>query len=171
MPHLGILGQAMGLLGGVGALRGFPKILRVSDFTASNITGAAGFVKVGDNTVGAQQEQTWGFGAPNTAEAGRQFMDTEDAAAADVDGTIRLSVANANETAIDVVQEIRSEITSENATDITKQVSFPEIISYPVLGRRPREDDLLQVFFDFDTDSDVLSTTNSDFRIHSTLYQ
>jgi len=164
--------------GGVATRRGYPSILITPDIigavaaaSAVTVTGAAGFIRMGQFTVEAQTVRTWGFGFPNTAETGRLFVDTESTANADVDGLIRLAAANATQTAIDVVMQIRSELSSENPTDITKQVFFPEVLNYPVLGRQPREDDLLQMYFDFDTNTDTLTSSETLMRVHTTVYQ
>ncbi|MHA1864999.1 MAG: hypothetical protein ACTSWZ_00710 [Candidatus Heimdallarchaeaceae archaeon] len=128
--------------------RGFPKVLTASDGMSADVDCASGkYTKIWEYTIPAQQSITVGYGLPNTNETGRLFIDTEDTSGNDVDGWIRIAVANANETAIDVVFEQRTEILSENATDMTKWVSLPEIKSYPALGRLPKEDDRIQILF------------------------
>ena len=148
-----------GLAGaGVSGRRPFHKVLEDSDFRSSDVTCGANtvFTKIGEYTVPAQQQIAIGYGLPNTNETGRLFIDLEDTAGNDVDGWVRIAVANANETAIDVVLEQRTEILSENATDMTKWVSLPEIKEYPVLGRIPREDDRIQYYVKPDTSSKII---------------
>ncbi|MEM5867229.1 MAG: hypothetical protein QXG39_04850 [Candidatus Aenigmatarchaeota archaeon] len=142
--------QIQRLISGVGlpSKRPFHKVLEHKDFANADVTLGANtvFTKIGEYVVPAQQQIAIGYGVPNTNETGRLFVDLEDTAGNDIDGWVRIAVANANETAIDVVLEQRTEILSENPTDMTKWVSLPEIKEYPVLGRIPREDDRIQIY-------------------------
>jgi len=168
----GLFGKIGGMGGGQGAA-GFPVVITQNDLqsvAAGDAVTGAGFQLFGTVTVAAQSQRAWGYGMANTAEAGRFFVDTESSSDADVDGLLRITAENANSTAIDAIQDRRTEETSENPTDITKQIWFPEVKSYPVLGRIPKEDDRLRLYIDLDTNSNTVSTSASQVRLHSTRY-
>jgi hypothetical protein len=164
------------MFSGIGILapvkRPFHKVLEHKNFATADVTCGSNevFTKIGEYTVPAQQQIAIGYGLPNTNETGRLFVDLEDTTGADVDGWVRIAVANANETAIDVVLEQRTEILSENATDMTKWVSLPEITSYPVLGRIPREDDRIQLWVKPDISGKIIDYGETTIHLPVSVY-
>ena len=166
-----------GLLGGLfggSRKRGFRKVLKHSDFTTSDVTctSATSFNLIGSYTVPAQQEIAVGYGnAQEPMNQGYLYLQAKDTGGTEFEGYWRISVANANTTAIDVVFEEYSTRTDGDTADKSKMLALPEITNYPVLGRVPREDDTIRVEFKPDTASKVMDYGNSSIFIPVTVYQ
>lgn len=169
------ISQMLGGLKGVGlgvGRRGFHKVLEAGNFFTSDVTLGLNtvFTKIGEYTVPAQQQIAIGFGLANTNETGKLYIDTEDTTGTDFDGWVRIDVADANEIAINTVLEQRTEILSENATDMTKWLPLPEVRDYPVLGRIPREDDRIQIRMKPDTSSKIVDYGETIIHLPVTVY-
>jgi hypothetical protein len=172
-----MLGQlpAISGLGGT-ARKGFKKTLRANDFTiTADVTESVSsdkYYKVGQYTIPAQQSINIGQGKPSEPDnQGYVYVQIKNSEGTEFDGLIRLAVANANETAIDVIWEERTQKTDGSTSLRTQMIAFPEVLSYPVLGRNPREDDRIQLYMKSDSASQAYSYTTSTVLIPVTVYQ
>ena len=138
-------------------------------------TGVAGFSLIWQKTVPAQQIIRWGSGSALTQRnQGFMFFYALDAGTGFEDGILRLVVANARETTVQVVKEMNTQrlhtVTATNSltptpTDINEMIALPEQVGSPAAG----EDSLLQLYF-----SSRIQTTTVDvlgFSIPCTVYQ
>ena len=138
-------------------------------------TGTAGFTLIWQMTVPAQQLIRWGSGSPNQ-QRNQGFMHffAADLTTGFEEGIVRLVVANARETKIQMVKEMNTQrlhtvtpTTAITATpvDINEMIALPEQRQSPAAG----EDSLLQIYF-----STRIQTTTVDaceFSIPVTVYQ
>lgn len=156
---------------GIGARRGFPKTLQASDFsTATTAVITTAFTKIGSYTVPAQQEIAVGFGnAREPDNEGYIYVVSKDSVNAAMEGMLRIMCANSEETRIVKVFEERTNVLSGSATLRTQKVAFPEILDYGALGRKPREDDKIQLWLKVDT-AGTWSPTYSTVYIPVTIY-
>lgn len=150
----------------------FKKTLTVSDFSGigdGDVTVTAGtYTTIGTYTVGAQRAATVGQGSiqNDPVNQGKIFIDLEDGTAADLDGWVRVVLANANETRTEVVLELRTERLSENPTDDTKWFHQPE---FPL---KVGEDSKILIQFKADgSGTKTVSATNSKIYLDITEYQ
>ncbi len=149
----GIVGVSGLPLGLTTSPRGTPfkKRLVYSDFvgiaTADQTVTAGKYVTVGTYTIGAQKYATFGFGNVqlDPMNQGRIAIDTENTSGVDIDGWIRLLIANASETAVYTALEERTETLSENLTDMSKWLPLTEY------GIKAGEDSKLIIQFKPDT--------------------
>jgi len=95
-----------------------------SDQTVTN----AQYNTIGYKNIGAQQAGTLGWGnlQNDPANQGKVFIDIENTSGTDIDGWIRVQLANASETRVETLFEMRTERLSENPTDDTKWIHVPE---------------------------------------------
>jgi len=138
-------------------------------------TGNAGFTKIFQKTVPAQQMMRWGSGSP-LDQRGQGFATF---AAVDLgtdfeDGMLRLVVANSRETRSVVVREFNTvrlhtatatSLITATPTDINEMMPLPEQIQSPLA----LEDSLLQIFFS--TRSAGTTVDGVTFQIPVTTYQ
>lgn len=150
----------------------FRTTLGIADFgiTGNKTLVSQTYSRVGTYTVGAQQEAT--FGATRLIGGGAEgealYMRMIDTAVADVVGTVRLSIANAQETRRVVVAELRTERLKASETDRNNAVLLPEF------GVNAVEDSKLIVDVRIDASSDKTfdyDATNSKFLVPVTIYQ
>jgi hypothetical protein len=134
---------------GMNQTRGFKKTLVVGDLMSADfVTVANVYNKIGSYTVPAQQVVNIGYGnAGNPDNQGYLYVYLKAIAGTELTGAVRIAVANANETAIDVVIEEQEAVLHGDTSDRTKMIACPEITKYSVLGRSPRQDDRVQVYF------------------------
>jgi len=154
-------------------MNGFKRIYNLSNFgvTANQTFLAGQYSRVGQVTVPAQQEVT--FGA-NDATGGASvsgstvYLNLIDDSADEIDGTVRFVLANANETRREVVLEERTEKLRASQYDRTQAVLLPE---QPL---RAKEDSKLIIEIQVDGSSSVTfdyDATNSKALIPVTVYQ
>lgn len=150
----------------------FPRTYANADFgiTADVVCQPSQWNKVGEVTVPAQQEITFGANdsTGGSSVAGRSAYIRFDDTGGQIPGKIRLALTNANETNTVVVLEEHTSKFSASQNDRTQAVLIPE---YPT---RAKEDSKLQILFyleeataqtiDFD-DADTL------VRVPVTVYQ
>lgn len=161
------------MMGGGQRARGFQKILVHKDFVIADVTLTSGttYNLVGEYAVPAQQVIHIGFGiAVNPLNQGYMYFVAKDVANAEFPGFWRISVANANTTAIDVVKEFYSTQVNGDPNDKSKMMPLPEITTYPVLQRSPKQDDRIRVEMKPDTAGKVLDYGNSTIQIPVTVY-
>jgi len=159
------------LVGGITGRQGRLKILQAADFSTS-VTSCitTDYTKIGTYTVPAQTEVAVGFGNPREPDNQGQlyFVSKNDTGAA-MEGMLRIMAANSEETRIHKVFENRTDILSGSATLRTQKEALPEQLTYGALGRRPREDDKIQLWLKVDTAGDF-SPTLSTVYIPVTVY-
>ena len=148
------------------------KTLQASDFTTTTTAViTTQFTKIGSYTVPAQTEITVGFG--NAANADNQgylyYVSYYSGGTAASNGMMRIVVANSEETRLHKVFEERTDVLGGSATLRTQKVPLPEIVDYGALGRRPREDDKIQIWFKADT-AGTFSPTISTIYVPVTIY-
>lgn len=123
----------------------FPRTYANSDFgiTADVVCQPSQWNKVGQVTVPAQQEITFGANDPTggSSVAGRSGYIRLDSTGGQLHGKIRLALTNANETNTVVVLEEHTSKFSADQNDRAKAVLIPE---YPM---RAKEDSKLQILF------------------------
>jgi len=125
----------------------FKRIYSAGNFTGiatANVACVAGnYTKVGTLTVPAQQAVCWGgTDIINGGATGRAlYIAFVDSAAAYIEGTVRLSVANATETSEQVVLEERTERLRADTSDRSKAVLLPRD------GRFAKQDSKLIIKF------------------------
>jgi len=163
-----------GAIGGIGLPTGRVgrlKTLQASDFsTTATACITTDYTKIGTYTVPAQTEIAVGFG--NAREADNQgyvYFDSDNTADSALEGMLRIMVANSEETRLHKVFEERTDVLSGSATLRTQKVPLPEVINYGALGRRPREDDKIQLWLKVDT-AGTFSPTLSIVYIPVTVY-
>jgi hypothetical protein len=173
-----LFSSGLGGMFGMGAKKGFQKTLKLADFSDTGSIGAGNvavssdkYYKLAQYTVPAQQTINLGYGeAGNPLNQAYLYIYLKTVAAAEIAGTVRIAVANANETAIDVQAErIESQLNGD-LNDKSKMIAFPEIKSYAILGRSPREDDKIQIYFKSDTASQTVCYTTSIIYLPVTIY-
>lgn len=152
-------------------LRQFPRTLGVTDFTTANRTLVAQtYSRVGSLSVSAQQEATWGRTTLRAggAEGEPIYINLVDDSAANIDGTVRLVLANAQETQRIVVLEERTERLRASEND---RQSAPLLVEF---GVNAKEDSLLIIECKVDSSSNVTfdyDATNSKMLLPVTFYQ
>jgi len=107
----------------------FKKTLEHGDFKTADVACTANvWNEIGSYTVGAQQAATFGQGTLGmpSEQVGRVFFDIEDTSGNDYDGLVRFAIQNAQGTQEVVIMEERTEVLSENPTDMTKWKVLPE---------------------------------------------
>jgi hypothetical protein len=174
------MGAGLGGLGSMfgGKKKGFQRKLKLADFSDTGSLGAGAvavssdkFYKLAQFTVPAQQSITLGFGdAGQPLNQGYVYVYLKDYATTEIKGVVRFAVANANETAIDVQLEMREDQLNGDLNDKSKMTPMPEITGYPVLGRQPREDDKIQIYFKSDDATKTISNTTSIVYLPVTVY-
>lgn len=150
----------------------FPRIYSTADWlTADKVCQPSVWSKIGEVTVPAQQEITFGANDPigGSSIAGRSVYlaldGTDDTA---IEGKVRFAITNANETNTVVVLEENSRKLSADQNDRSKCVLLPE---YPV---RAKEDSKLQILLYPESNSAVTVDANGTstlFLIPVTVYQ
>lgn len=153
-------------------LRPFPRVLGISDFgiTGNKTLVGATFTRTGAFTVGAQQEATYGISVLRAggAEGEPIYMNLVDDSIANIDGTVRLRLTNAQETrSVDVIEQ-RTERLRASQNDRTQAYLLPEF------GQNAKEDSKLVIDVKVDSSSNVTfdyDATNSKFLIPVTIYQ
>lgn len=169
IPNLGGSGMPIGFTTRAVGVP-FLKTLTYGDFTgiatADQTVTSGKWNTVGYYTVSAQRFATWGQGsiALDPMNQGKVFLDAENTSGVDIDGVVRLVIANANETETKVVLEERTEKLSENSTDMTKWIRMSE---YPI---KAGEDSKLMIQFKPDT-SGTLDCGETIIYIDITEYQ
>lgn len=150
----------------------FKRTLSSVDFTgiatADQTVTAGTFGTVGTFTVSAQQFATVGVGTLNNEpeNQGKIFIDLEDTGGTDLDGVVRLLLANAQETGTITVLEERTERLSENNTNQTLWIHMPE---YPV---KVGEDSKIILQFKSDgSGTKVVDTGETTLFVDVTIYQ
>lgn len=150
----------------------FKRTLAVSDFTgiatADQTVTAGTYGTIGTFTVPAQQFATVGVGtlANEPENQGKVFMDLENTAGTDVDGVVRVVLANAQETGTITTVEERTERLSDNPTDQTKWIHQVE---YPV---KVGEDSKIIIQFKADGSGlKYVDTAETTIFLDITLYQ
>lgn len=145
----------------------------VAAIIQANTTNAS-FTKIWERTVPAQQFLRWGSGSPNQQRnQGYIHFFALDVATDFEEGTIRLVIANANETRSRIVKVMNSQrlhtatvTTAITATprDINEMVALPEQRHSPLVG----EDSLVQIWFR----TNIVGTTVDacEFSIPMTVY-
>jgi hypothetical protein len=152
-------------------LRRFPRTLGVTNFTTADKTLVAGsYSRVGSLTVSAQQEATFGVSTLRSggSEGEPVYMRFVDDSGADIDGSVRLYIANAQETQRVLVMEERTERLVASTNDRTQAPLLMEF------AQNAKEDSLLIIEFRPDSGSNVTfdyDATNSKFLIPVTFYQ
>lgn len=165
------LGKAIGGIGLPTGRQGRLKTLQASDFsTTLTDVITTDYTKIGTYTVPAQTEVAVGYGtAREDANQGYIYFVSKDDTNAAEEGMLRVMVANSEETRLHKVFEERTDVLSGSATLRTQKVPLPEQMSYGALGRRPREDDKIQLWFKSDA-ADKWSPTQSTVYIPVTVY-
>lgn len=154
------------------ALQKFPRVYNITDFgiTANVTCQAYAWNKVGSVTVPAQQQVTFGNGSSAPTDTrGVLYIKIDNTSDVELTGKWRLALANANETNIVVVSEIRTENASAGSTYSTE-------ISYRLgeFGARAKEDSKLILYFYPDGASAVTidyDGTDTKFIVPVTVYQ
>ena len=123
----------------------FPRIYSNADwFSADKVCQPSQWNKLGEVTVPAQQEITFGANDPvgGGSVAGRSvYLKIDDSSSDQLHGKVRFAITNANETNSVVVMEESTHKLSADQNDRNKAVLMPE---YPM---RAREDSKLQILF------------------------
>lgn len=153
-------------------LQKFPRILATADWiTADAVCQPSQWNKIGQLTVPAQQEITFGANDPNGLGAGRTVylrVDEAVGAGTQIHGKVRFALTNANETKTVVVLEESTRKLSADQNDRTKAVLLPEY------GLRAKEDSKLQILLYPDGASAKTvdyDGTNTLYLIPVTVYQ
>jgi len=147
------------------------KTLQASDFssTATSVV-TTDYTKIGSYTVPAQTEVAVGYGTPREPEnQGYIYFVSKDTGGSALEGMLRIVVANSEETRLHKVFEERTDVLSGSATLRTQKVPLPEVLNYGALGRRPREDDKIQLWLKADS-AGTWSPTQSTVYIPVTIY-
>lgn len=140
-------------------------------FTADKTCQASQWNKVGEVTVPAQQEITFGGNDPTggSSVSGRSvYLRFDNTSGTQLHGKVRFALTNANETNTVIVMEEHTRKLSADQNDRTKSVLMPE---YPM---RAKEDSKLQILFYPDDSSAVTvdqNGTNTLLLIPVTVYQ
>jgi len=148
----------------------FKKTLQYTDFTGIATTDqtvtAGKWNTIGTYTVSSQQFATVGYGRINDhpENQGKVFIDTEDTSGTDIDGWIRIALANAQETQVVVVLEERTETLSLGESDTRQRLHMPE---YPLWAG---EDSKILIQFKPDS-SGTVDSGETIIYIDATLYQ
>lgn len=156
-----------------GASQRFPRIYGLTDFgiTANKTALAGQYNKIGEVTVPAQQQITFGANDPigGGSIAGRScYIRLDNESGVQLNGKIRFAITNANETNTIIVSEERTEKLAADQNDRMKAVLLPEFAS------RAREDSKLQILFYPDGSSTVTvdyDGTNTKILVPVTVYQ
>lgn len=169
------LAGVFGGLSGIGVpsgKRGYPKTLQSADFQTSAVAViTSDFTKIGSYTIPAQQEINVGYGTSREPDnQGYIYVVSKNTGASAMEGMFRVVVANANETKSVKVFEERTDVLSGSATLKTQKVPLPEKDITGLFGRRPREDDRIQLWLKVDTAGNW-SPTTSTIYIPVTVYQ
>jgi hypothetical protein len=148
----------------------FPRVYTKSDFgITSDITAQPSkYNKIGELTVPAGQFVTFGVGAVANGVDSREvaYIDLKDGTGTNIDGTIRLVLADPNEVRKIVVAEQRTERLRASATDRTQGFLLGEFKT------KAKEDSKLIIEFYPDSSSAVtISATNSSVQLPVTVYQ
>lgn len=151
----------------------FKRIYNLTDFgvTADVVCQPSQWNKVGEVTVPAQQEVTFGANDPtggSSVAGASTYLKLDNSSDAQLHGKVRFALTNANETNTIIVMENRTEKLSADQNDRTKAVLLPE---YPT---KAREDSKLQILFYPDGSSAVTidyDGTDTDAQIPVTVYQ
>jgi len=148
--------------------------------TAAEVYGAlgaagAGYRKIWEKTVPAQQAIRWGFGSPAFPyNQGYMWFVLLDATTAFTTGQMRLTQANARETKVYVVAETDADrlhtttvttLITATPTDIATMVALPEKVEFPKVG----EDSKLSIWFAAVTRPAAEDV--AEFSIPATVYQ
>jgi len=155
-PTISRILQGISLPGMMGKAAPYMKTLITSDFFTADVAVKAGkWELVGEYVVPAQQEIRVGYGNPNQQmNQETVFIDIEsnDATPVDIDGFIRIQIADANDVVKPggVVLEERTEKLSENKTDRTKQIPLPEYMAC-----KANKDDKIQIWMKADADATI----------------
>lgn len=168
-----MLGKLFGMGRSANASSKFPRIYGLTDFgiTANKTALASQYNKVGEVTVPAQQQITFGANDPvgGGSVAGRScYLRFDNESGVQLNGKIRFALSNANETNVIIVAEERTEKLAADQNDRTKAVLLPEY------NQRAGEDSKLQVLFYPDGASTVTidyDGTNTKMLIPVTVYQ
>lgn len=182
----GLLGNALGGQQGQDQSQmSFKTFLKISNGDAAYDTAAeviallgaaaAGFSKIWEMSVPAQQQMRWGFGNPAYPHnQGYMWFAIADATTDLCSGILRLVQANARETKVFTVVEIDDSrlhtstvttIATLTPTSIDDMIALPEKVQFPRVG----EDSLLQLHY-----SVIARATTEDiaeFSIPATVYQ
>jgi hypothetical protein len=151
----------------------FPRILGISDFgiTANVTLIQSKYVRIGEYTVPAQTEATFGVNVLRAGgvEGEPLYLKMNDNVIADsaIDGVWKLQLANATESAFELVLEQRSERLYASVNDRTQAFLLTE------WGRNARQDSKLTLDFKADSGSKVFDYdhTLSKFYVPVTIYQ
>lgn len=154
------------------AAQRFPRILTTADwFSADKVCQPSQWNKVGEYTVPAQQEITFGANDPTggTSIAGRSvYLRFDNTSGTQLHGKVRFVLTNANETRTEVVMEEHTRKLSADQNDRTKAVLLPEF------AMRAGEDSKLLIQF-YPDDSSAVTVdqdgTNTSLLIPVTVYQ
>ena len=113
----------------------------------------AGYTKIWEKTVPAQQAMRWGFGSPvYPHNQGYMWFVLVDSGTGFDSGLLRLKQANARETRVFTVAEIddtrlhgvtNTNVAAATPTDINQMIALPEKVEYPKVG----EDSKLQLWY------------------------
>lgn len=152
-------------------LRRFPRTLGVTNFTTADRTLVAQtYSRVGEIVVSAQQEAT--FGVSTLRSGGTEgepiYMRFVDDGGTDIDGSVRLYIANAQETNRVLVMEERTERLIASQNDRTQAPLLMEF------AQNAKEDSKLIIEFRPDSSTNVTfdhDAANSKFLIPVTFYQ
>ena len=163
----------------------FKKHLIISDGDAAYDTAAelyallgaagAGYFKIWEMTVPAQEQLRWGFGTPVYAHnQGYMWFCILDTNVDFCIGMLRLVQANARETKVFTVAELDdtglhtatvTTLTTATPTNINEKVALPEKVEFPRVG----EDSLLQLHYS--AVDRATAEDNAGFSIPATIYQ
>lgn len=163
--------SALGGIAGVGGKQGRLKTLQAADFaTTATACITTDYTKIGTYTVQAQTEVAVGFGnAREPDNQGYIYVVSKNDHDAALEGMLRIMVANSEETRLHKVFEERTDVLSGSATLRTQKVPLPEVTAYGALGRRPREDDKIQLWLKVDS-AENFSPTISTVYVPVTIY-
>ena len=145
----------------------FKRILNKSDLNLSAITlDTSNFLKIGYYKVPAQLQATWGStemiaGQPQGAVG---YIALKTSTLSDIDGVVRLSIANATETTEIVVMEERTERFRASQYDRTQGVLIPEF------SVRAKQDSYLLIKMKGDSAA-TISVADSTILLPITIYQ
>jgi hypothetical protein len=138
-------------------------------------TVGAGYFKIWQKTIAAQEAIRWGFGSPvYPHNQGYMWFVLVDSGTGFDEGMVRLKQANARETKVFTVAELddtrlhgatNTSVAAARPTNINEMIALPEKVEFPKVG----EDSLLQIYYSL-----ITATTTVDaagWSIPCSIYQ